>query len=405
VLPSIAILKVRIDYGSNWRGLLSRLITSLSAIVLIAAALFSSAPTFASFFREHKEVRYYTNPLAFVYSVARIVQESSTDAGRPLIAICEDATIDPVDDAPKLVIFVVGETARADHFSLNGYQRQTNPLLEKEAIVNLTNVTAAGTSTAVSVPLMFSHLGREKGNPTQVRHTENLLDVLARVNVSVLWRDNNSDSKGVALRVPFENYLDVSINPPIDGEPRDEGMLNGLQDYIKEQSGDIFIVLHQMGSHGPEYYKRYPKTFEVFTPVCASNQLEKCSQEEIKNAYDNSILYTDYFLSKVIALLKENDSDHQTAMLYFSDHGESLGENNMYLHGYPFAFAPKEQKHVPAVLWLGEQFPISKEALIKRQSVPLSHDNIFHTVLGLFQVSTKGYDVELDFIASSGARH
>jgi len=161
----------------------------------------------------------------------------------------------------------------------------------------------------------------------------------------------------------------------------------------------VMIVLHSMGNHGPAYYKRYPKVFEVFTPVCQSNRLEQCSAEEINNAYDNAILYTDYFLSKVIALLKRNDAKFETAMLYFSDHGESLGENNMYLHGYPYALAPMEQIHVPAVFWFGSKFPLDLERIRAKSGEPYSHDNIFHTLLGLFEVETTAYDPKLDMVS------
>ncbi len=110
-----------------------------------------------------------------------------------------------------------------------------------------------------------------------------------------------------------------------------------------------------MGSHGPAYYKRYPKAFEKFTPTCKTNQFSKCSNEMINNAYDNTIVYTDYFLSQVIALLKKNQT-HQSAVLYMSDHGESLGEKGLYLHGMPYFIAPKEQTHVPSIAWFDKQF-------------------------------------------------
>ncbi|EDY82321.1 conserved domain protein [Verrucomicrobiia bacterium DG1235] len=402
LLPSYLIIRIRIDYGSWKRALLSRVVVSATTLVVITASLFSSPPTFASFFREHKPVRYHANPIAFIYSVVKLASSSPVQINQEIRSIASDATIQS-DSARKLIVLVVGETARADRFSLNGYEQETNPMLKQEDIINLTNVIAAGTSTAISVPSMFSHMGREEFSSSKARRTENLLDVLDRTGVSILWRDNNSDSKGVALRVEYQDFKDPNVNPINDGEPRDEGMLYGLQDYINEKEGDILIVLHQMGSHGPAYYKRYPKEFEVFTPVCTSSQLEKCSQEEIDNAYDNTILYTDYFLSKVIALLKENDEDFQTAMLYFSDHGESLGEGNMYLHGYPYSLAPIEQKHVPAILWFGSSFPVERDLLAKGASENYSHDNIFHTMLGLFEVQTTARNDTLDIVARNRA--
>ena len=401
IIPSYWLLRVRIDYGGWRKALLGRVSLFAVAVLVIIASLFSSAPTFASFFREHKSVRYHANPIAFIYSVTKLAGSNPVQLNQALIPIANDARVNSDPRGRKLVVLVVGETARADRFSLNGYERETNPLLSQQNIINLTNVMAAGTSTAISVPSMFSHMGRETFSSSEARRTENLLDVLDGVGVSVLWRDNNSDSKGVALRVEYQDFKDPSINPVNDGEPRDEGMLYGLQDYIDQKDGDILIVLHQMGSHGPAYYKRYPKEFEVFTPVCKSNQLEKCSQEEIDNAYDNTILYTDFFLSKVIDFLKGNDENFQTAMLYFSDHGESLGEGNMYLHGYPYRLAPIEQRHVPAILWFGSRFPVYKEAIAKGANESLSHDNLFHTMLGLFNIDTDIKEADLDIIAKN----
>jgi lipid A ethanolaminephosphotransferase len=374
----------------------------LCSLALVAAALFSSASTFASFLREHKPVRAYINPLGYVYAVGKIVSSHLKSPDRTLQPYATDAHRAPREATRRLVVLVVGETARADRFSLNGYARETNPLLKREDNVNFTDVMAADTTTAISVAAMISHLTREEFNANKARRTENILDILARVGVSVLWRDNNSDSKGVAVRVPYEDFRTRERNPVFDDEARDEGMLVDLQDFIDRQSGDVLVVLHQMGNHGPAYYKRYPKAFEVFTPVCESNQLEKCSPEEINNAYDNAILYTDYFLAKVIALLKQNDARFETAMLYFSDHGESLGEKNMYLHGYPYAFAPIEQKHIPAVFWFGENFPVDRARMRAKAGEPHSHDNIFHTLLGLFDVETSAYQPDLDMVGPFG---
>jgi lipid A ethanolaminephosphotransferase len=230
---------------------------------------------------------------------------------------------------------------------------------------------------------------------------ENVLDVLKRAGVNVLWRDNNSDSKGVADGVAFEDFRSPDVNPVCDDECRDVGMLSGLDDYIANHpEGDIVIVLHQMGNHGPAYYKRYPKEFEIYTPVCESNQLENCSREEINNAYDNAVTYSDFFLANVIDFLQPLQSNFSTSMIYMADHGESLGELGLYLHGLPYAIAPEAQTHVAAALWLGDD--LSEEArqqLETHVKQPLSHDNYFHTVLGLLNVNTKIYEPELDILA------
>jgi lipid A ethanolaminephosphotransferase len=221
-----------------------------------------------------------------------------------------------------------------------------------------------------------------------------------RSGASVLWRDNNSDSKGVALRVAYQDYRSSQNNTLCDEECRDEGMLVGLQEYVDAQKGDVVIVLHQMGNHGPAYYKRYPKNFEKFTPVCQTNQVEKCTSEEIGNAYDNVILYTDYFLSKTIAFLKQNDKNFQTAMIYMADHGESLGEKGLYLHGIPYFMAPDEQTHVGALMWFGKKSKerIDVQTVRQKAGEEYSHDNLFHTILGVMGVQTALYDQTKDIL-------
>ena len=109
-----------------------------------------------------------------------------------------------------------------------------------------------------------------------------------------------------------------------------------------------------MGSHEPAYYKCYPESFNTFKPACNSLELSSCTNKEINNAYDNAIFYTDYFLSHVISLLKENTPKFEITMFYISDHGESLGESGLYLHGMPYIFAPDSQTKVPLIVWASE---------------------------------------------------
>ena len=300
-----------------------------------------------------------------------------------------------------MIIVIAGETARADRFSLNGYHRKTNPLLAQKNVVSFGEMSSCGTDTALSLPCMFSSLNREDYSHFQGKNMSNVLDILNYAGVEVLWRDNNSSSKNIADRLPFQDYKSNDVNSICDIECRDEGMLSDLQQYIDSQGNkDILIVLHTMGSHGPAYYKRYPKRFEKFTPVCETNQLNECTNVQINNAYDNTIVYTDYILSKTIELLQSNQDQYKTAMFYMSDHGESLGENGLYLHGMPYFIAPKEQTHVASVLWLDESF--SKEVDIQKlknnSNNIYSHDGFFHALIGLLNVDTILYDKKLDFI-------
>ncbi len=401
ILPSIIISKIRIRYNTILKELLSKFKFFGAAIILIFVLFFPLSDFYFSFFREHKQLRYYANPISYIYSISKFMAHHIKSGEVKMKPIGMDARIPETDTDRELVILVVGETARAERFSLNGYNRETNPLLKKEDIINFPDVHSCGTLTAVSVPCMFSVFTRDEYSDSKAESTYNILDILKVAGVNILWRNNNSSSKGVALRVPYEDYQTPEKNSLCDIECRDEGMLVGLQDYINsKKSGDILIVLHQMGNHGPAYYKRYPETFERFTPVCKTNQLENCTSEEINNAYDNAILYTDYFLSKVISLLKQNNK-FETAMFYISDHGESLGENNLYLHGSPYFMAPETQTHIPAIMWFGEGFKIDRKLLKSHATEEYSQDNIFHTLLGLMEVKTNVYDKKRDIIASA----
>jgi lipid A ethanolaminephosphotransferase len=249
---------------------------------------------------------------------------------------------------------------------------------------------------------MFSALGREKYDKEKALAQENALDVLAKHGVEVLWRDNNSDSKGVATRVTYEDYKSPTLNPICSGECRDIGMLSGLDDYISQHKDkDMMIVLHQMGNHGPEYYRRYPKAFERFKPACQTGELRDCSQEEIDNAYDNAILYTDYFLSEVIQFLKKYDEQYEVAMLYVSDHGESLGEHGFYLHAAPYIMAPKEQTHVPVIAWLGKHFDYSMEDIKPYQHLAISHDDLFCSLLIAYELETKSCESKNSMLAKN----
>lgn len=402
VTPILILRKINLQEKSFKLEIWSRCKSLLLSFILIFLIVLSSGKFYASFFREQKPLRYYANPAYWIYSVGKFSFDFFSIENNQFYAYGRDSIIPKNDNDRELIILVLGETARRDRFSLNGHFNETNPLLKKENVFNFSNVTSCGTSTAISVPCIFSHFGRSNFKVKNAKNTENLLDVLSHTkDVSVLWRDNNSDSKGVAVRVKYEDYKAHDRNQKCDIECRDEGMLVGLQEYVDQtNTKDIFIVLHQMGNHGPAYFKRYPKEYEIFKPVCKTNELDKCTNEEIGNAYDNAILYTDYFLAKVINFLKLNSNKFNTAMLYISDHGESLGENGVYLHGLPYMMAPKEQIEVPMVMWFGgEMLEETNQVKLKQiLGFPFSHDNIFHTVLGMMEIKSSAYEANKDIL-------
>ncbi|MZR31051.1 phosphoethanolamine transferase [Sneathiella litorea] len=388
-LPSILLFLIPVRKTSTLARQ-GRLATAAVAAVLMAGI--SMAPfgdSYASLFREHKPLRYFTNPTHPIYSAIKLAIDSGAGTiDTTFQSRVTSANIPPEDTEHELVIVVIGETARADHFSLNGYERETTPKLAKRKdVFSFHHMQSCGTSTAVSLPCMFSLDNREDFEIDKADYTENTLDVLKRAGISILWRDNNTGSQGVATRVNYQRFNTPDTNPVCDEEEcRDIGMLTGLDDYIARQDGDILIVLHQIGSHGPAYFKRYPTEYATFTPDCQSKELGTCTEAEIVNAYDNSILYTDTLLDATIAFLEGKQDRYETSMIYLSDHGESLGEMGVYLHGMPRMLAPDTQTHVPFIVWAGDTSDIDRDRLQARIDDPLTHDDFSKILLEVFEL-------------------
>ncbi len=410
VLPAVLVCCWPVVYRRWLPGLINKVLVVLGCLALVAVSVGSFYSTYAPIFRQEDKLTHFINPTNYIYASDRLIKERFAIKEHLVVQkIGEDAVqSNATAQSPKkkLMIFVVGETARADHFSLNGYARDTNPELAKLNILNYTQVHSCGTSTAVSVPCMFSMFPRREYNDKKGKTYESLLDVMQRAGVQVLWLDNNSDCKGTCLRVP---HTDIPKDQPsafCDGKRcLDESLLVGLQPYVDSLKDNAIIVLHADGSHGPEYYDRYPTDQERFKPVCHTNQLGSCTKDELVNVYDNTILYTDHFLAQVVAFLKHNQDQYDTSMIYISDHGESLGENGVYLHAAPYAIAPEAQIHVPMVMWFGDStLPaagIDRNCLAnKKDQADLSQDYMFHSVLGLFSVQTAVYQPGLDIFHS-----
>lgn len=410
VVPIALIWWVPVTYRRVLPGLVNKVLVCIGCLLVIAAAVGPFYSTYAPIFRDEDKLTHFINPTNYLYAIGKLTKQTvAIKETLKVQTVGADAVLSPqAQQRPKksLMIFVVGETARADHFSLNGYGRETNPELKQQDILNFTHVASCGTSTAVSVPCMFSKFPRTDYSDKKGKTYEGLLDMLQRAGLKVLWLDNNSDCKGTCLRVPHSDIPKSQPSPFCDGKNcLDESLLVGLQDYIDSLKDNAIIVLHSDGSHGPEYYDRYPKTLERFTPVCHTNQLGSCTSDELKNVYDNTILYTDHFLSQTIELLKRNQDKVDASMIYVSDHGESLGENGIYLHAAPYAIAPSAQTHVPMVMWFGhstlEDASVDRHCLAARQDQPdLSHDYLFHSVLGLLGVTSTEYQPALDLFHS-----
>lgn len=408
VLPSWLLWKVPVNYRRWHRELFSKVVVSVASAAVIGGVALANYQGLSSLFRNHHEIRLMLVPSNFIGASAGYLREQVASAQQPFIKIGEDAQRNPdikLQPRKSLTVLVVGESARAENFGILGYPRDTTPTLDKEAgLIAFTDVHSCGTETAVSVPCMFSNMGRKNYDASKAKNEEGLLDVLKRAGIDVIWRDNQSGCKGTCDRVTVQDVSNLK-DPALcaNSECRDEILLQGLQSFIDHLDKDTVLVLHQMGSHGPEYFKRYPKEYEHFTPVCESNALNNCSRESIVNGYDNTLVYTDHVLSSLIDVLRSNQDKVDTAMLYLSDHGESLGEYNLFLHGTPYMLAPEQQKHVAMLAWFSDSYQkaysVDTHCLQMSRDKPLSQDNLFHSMLGLLEVKSSVYQADLDLFA------
>ncbi|MDI6632967.1 phosphoethanolamine transferase EptA [Pantoea dispersa] len=410
ILPVALVCSVRISNRQRWWwNLLQRLASALGAVlvILLMAVLFYK--DYASLIRNNKGLVKMITPANIVSGTGHYVDQRYLQGSQALVKIGEDAKKGPLITAGSkktLVVLVVGETARAENFSLGGYARDTNPQLKKQQVIYYPNASSCGTETAISVPCMFSNMPREHYDANLAHHQEGVLDVLAHAGVSVLWRENDGGCKGACDRVPHTDMTQWQLPQYChDGFCLDDVLLHRFDNYVDSLHNDGIIVLHQMGSHGPAYFKRYPAAFQRFTPTCDSNQIQDCDYQALVNTYDNSLLYTDDMLSRTIDKLKGLSDRFNVALVYLSDHGESLGEHGMYLHGAPYLFAPSQQTHIPLLLWMSPGYAAAyhiDQACLRQQAAEtaVSQDNLFHTVLGLFNIQTQQYQPQLDMIKS-----
>jgi lipid A ethanolaminephosphotransferase len=405
-LPAALLWWPRLKSRSLGRAFAVRAGWIVGATAIGVASLLLVFADFASLMRNNQEMRYLITPGNIVASTSANLWGRAKRPRQPKTVVGADAKVAaPARARPTLFVLVVGETARSQNFSLNGYARPTNPELAKRNVITFPDAKACGTSTEVSLPCMFSPFGRARYDEEKILTHESVLHVLARAGVQVLWRDNQSGCKGVCDGLPAEQLDHAAVAPFCSGDQcLDEVLLSGMDKVLRDRHGNLLVVMHQLGSHGPAYFKRYPPAFRKFLPACESDDLRMCSQAEIVSAYDNSLLYTDFFLGKVIDFLEQAQKTHDTAMLYVSDHGESLGEGGLYLHGMPYAIAPDTQTRVPFVLWMSQAFRGSlglDEQCLRDQArqQQASHDQLFHSLLGVFGVATAAYDGKLDLFA------
>ncbi len=399
IIPSFLVYKTDIIFSPFKKEALKKSASALISGIIIAAILLpfraQSRPAFDN------GAKYMLLPSSYIGSIISVVKIKSKPQ-KELIRISEDAKLNKYwrKNKKNLIILVIGETARAANFSLGNYQRPTNRPLEKQAknLVYFKNFKSCGTSTAISMPCLLSKDARTDFKIDSLEYTENLVDIISNGGYKALWKENNTSCKNACDRIEISKPCKNGTGKCLDG------ILNqDIKERALNENNDMFIIMHQRGSHGPLYYTDYPKELALYTPDCKASDPSSCPRQELINAYDNSIIYTSEVLSQTIDILKELDKTHNTALVYVSDHGESLGESGLFLHSAPYDAAPKYQTEVPFFVWMSDDFykdyKLSKSCLRKISAQPFSHDNIFHSILSLSGVKSGLYKPELDIFS------
>jgi lipid A ethanolaminephosphotransferase len=404
ITPIVILNKINPQSNSLKVSMIHRLKLIVIALVIFTIIFFSLYSSYASVNRNNRDLAKYIVPIPTLISSYKYIKRNY---------FYTPTVFKTLDTAPKIkasqntdkniVVMVVGETARANNFSLNGYPKQTNEYTEKLNVHSFKQMYSCGTATAVSVPCMFSLLNKEQFNKQSASSQQNLLDLVKLAGVDVLWLDNNEGCKGVCKRVNTINIDKNKNNPLCDGDYCfDEILLTQLDKKLTNLSHQTtLIVLHLMGSHGPTYYRRYPQKFSTFLPDCQQSDIQNCTSEQLVNTYDNTIHYSDYVIAEVINKLtqftKNKSQTINAEMIYVSDHGESLGENGLYLHGFPYAIAPVEQTHIPMLFWSNNtQENFENNCLKESTQSAINHDNIFHSMLGILNVESSTYQPQFD---------
>ena len=406
IIPALLLLKVKIVRNVSWsKEIFHR--AALMSVAIVGVLLISVFyfKDYASIGRNNSYLNKMINP-ADAFNTVKYINNTYLTEPLEYVTIGEDAQIIPAKNGkPTLMVLLVGETARAQNSTYNGYSRETNPYTKDLGLIAFQNVSSCGTATAHSLPCMFSNMLRTNYNKERANNQDDVLDVLTHAGVKSVWVDNDGGDKAVAKNIEKEMIADNADAQLCNGSScYDEVLLKGLDQRIQNSKGDQLYALHMIGSHGPTYWKRYPDNMAVFSPACNRSDIENCSDEEITNVYDNTLVYTDYVIAQTIAKLKTYSDKYNVVMLYISDHGESLGENGLYLHGAPYMIAPKEQTHVPWYIWMSNDYAnqkgIDKASVVEKAATgQYSHDNLFHTMLGLYGVKTDAKDNTLDIMA------
>jgi lipid A ethanolaminephosphotransferase len=406
-LPIALLSRLRIRALPWRRAALVRSGSVAGAVLVACLALVVQYRDAATLLRAQRDARHLvtpTNYLAALYKVSKAAV--SVPAGlRARIGLDAHRIIKvAAGRRPTVLVLVIGETVRSANFGLSGYARQTTPELSHLDLLVYPRVQACGTSTEISLPCLFARVGRRDYDEQRIQREDTLLHVLDRVGIDVTWIDNQSGCKGVCEGLALDSIGGDADPALCDGERCLDGiLLQRLSAALAHSNGDAVVVLHMLGNHGPAYSHRYPPEFRFYTPTCDSRDISECSPAAIVNAYDNAVRYTDHVLAGIIRYL-DTLPDRDAGLIYVSDHGESLGEAGLYLHGLPYRIAPAVQREVPMLAWLSQGLQqhasLDRPCLQAGTTGAVTHDHFFHSVLGLLQVTTAVREPSLDLFDS-----
>lgn len=373
ILPGIYVIKANIKKVPTKKFIIT---TSLTVVFLLALA-FANAGNWLWIDKNSKTLGGLSMPWSYSVNTSLFYIHKNKKNRKEILL--PDATIK--DNNKVVMVLVIGESARRQNFSLYGYGKNTNPLLSEMPNLFHFNATSCATYTTAGVKCILEHTNTDE-------LYEILPNYLYRNDVEVIWRTTNWGEPPIHVK-QYLNRETLRANCAGKECNYDEVLLDGLKEQIlASKKNKILVILHTSTSHGPAYNGKYPSRFETFKPVCKSVELGDCTQMELVNAYDNTIVYTDYILYRVIENLKEL-KQYDSAMIFVSDHGESLGEKNLYMHGMPISIAPKEQYDIPFIVW------VSDDSKKLKPNKEVSQGHVFHSVLNFLSVKSPIYNHEM----------
>ena len=370
ILPSLLLFKIKTEKVKTKSFLIQVFVT----LFLLLSLAYANSPNWLWIDKNSKTVGGLAMPWSYVVNTISFYNSKYKKNQKQILL--PNATLK--DNKKSITVLVIGESARSQNFSLYGYEKDTNPLLSKIDNVHSYKAESCATYTTAGVKCILEY--KNTGKLFEI-----LPNYLFRNDIEVIWRTTNWGEPTVNIK-NFQNKKDLRKLCKTNECDYDGVLLSGLREQIlASKKNKILVVLHTSTSHGPTYYKKYPEEFNKFTPVCKSVELANCTQEELINAYDNTIVYTDYILSNLIGELKQLE-EYNSSMIYISDHGESLGENNLYMHGLPVSMAPKEQLDIPFIVW------VSDDSRKLKDNKMLSQHNVFHSILDFLAIESPIYD-------------